>query len=358
MTSDRATSALAGAVVAAAVAAIALWRDLDTALVVVAALVGGAVTVIADVFLPRLVAESSETAESGPPTEPLPGGGQPTLAPPRTPDESTATPPPPHRSSGLDPASLVPDSVETRTFGPKGRRGYTLRIAKHGSSLAECEDAVAVDERRSIVAVGDGASSSFGAGPWAAALAAGFVANPPRPLSIDSFDEFLERCRGSEQTDDRDAATGWWADEGQRRGAYSTIIGAGVTPKGKRRHAMVMCVGDSCGFLLRGERGARQLRRSLPYEDSGQFGSHPFLLGSLGTTADAAQPLWTVIPVEPGDLIVLASDALSEWLLDDVARFANLETRSPGELAELLIEQRASGAMVNDDLALVALEVA
>ena len=360
---DSRAAVLAAVVVAALVAVVAAWRDLGQVQIVVAAVVAAGVTFAADRYLQRVPSEGAIAGVPAGGSKGDPGSATPgSPAPPTNPDTpSAATKPRATKHSPLDMAKLIPNSYETTNLGRKRARGFTLRIAKHGNGLAECEDAIATDLGRSLLAVADGASSSFGAAPWAAALAAGFVSQPPSPMSVESLAEWVERCRAPETSSANAGETGkagWWAAEGERRGAFSTIVGAGIVTVGDRTIVKVMCLGDSCAFVLRGERGARRLRRSIPYEESSQFGSHPILLGSSESRSEPVQPSWTSIPVARHDLLLLASDALSEWLLEDPSRFATLEAGTPAEVAEMFIEQRAGGHMVNDDLALIALEVA
>ena len=126
---------------------------------------------------------------------------------------------------------------------------------------------------------------------------------------------------------------------------------------GASRVATVMCLGDSCAFVLTGPRGDRNVRRSLPYEDSEQFGSHPALLGSMADRHHD-EPTWTTVPTEPGDLLVLASDAVAEWLLGDPTRFDLFDDHEPGAISSRLIAERTDGKLVNDDLTVAVLELA
>jgi serine/threonine protein phosphatase PrpC len=262
----------------------------------------------------------------------------------------------------LDPALLDPDSVEIKANSQGKNRMMSIRIAKHGHTIGECEDAVVVDPRRALMAIGDGASASFGASLWAEALATQFVAAPPKPLSVTSFASWLADARSTllELGTNREATdipAGWWSEQGARQGAYSTVVGAAIMTDGDTRVATVMCLGDSCAFVLGRPAGARQLRRALPYEDASQFGSHPALLASMADRPHA-EPSWTTVPMDAGDLLVLASDAVAEWLLADPRRFTVLDDADPQRIANRLIAERLDGRIVNDDLTLATLELA
>ena len=264
------------------------------------------------------------------------------------------------QTATLDPALFDPKSIEITTNSQGKSRLFSIRIAKHGNAIAECEDAVAIDPRRGVLAVADGASSSFGAGIWAETLTKEFVKTPPKPLSVGSFAEWLGRARIASPEavgGESDNPNGWWSEEGARQGAFSTIVGAAIMSDGGSRVATVMCLGDSCAFVLTGPTGERVVRRSLPYEDAEQFGSHPSLLGSMADRQHD-EPTWTTIPTAPGDLLVLASDAVSEWLLGDPRRFQLLDGNEPVAIASRLVAERSDGKMVNDDLTVAVLELA
>ena len=298
------------------------------------------------------------SAESLPPPR---GVQAPTIAEPgeREPDAIEE-----QHNARLAPSLFDPTSVEIKASSTGSGRAFSIRVAKHGNSIEECEDAVTIDPRRAVLAVADGASSSFGANLWADTLTKQFVRQPPKPLSVSSFSTWLAEARaaspapsGAPAGAEPDNPNGWWSEQGARQGAYSTIVGAAIMTNGDARVATVMCLGDSCAFVLTGPSGARVLRRALPYEDASQFGSHPSLLGSMADRAHD-EPSWTTVPVGPGDVLVLASDAVSEWLLGDPKRFALLDGEEPEAIATRLIGERTDGRIVNDDFTIAILELA
>ena len=292
---------------------------------------------------------------------------QPLSAPPAVVPAQASAPSPtgeePNERTGatLDPALLVTGSVEIKTNAMGKSRMFSVRIAKHGNTIEECEDAVSVDPRRAVLAVADGASSSFGSHVWATALTKQFVASPPKPLSVAAFAEWLGSARAKLEelvgaTAESADANGWWSEQGARQGAFSTLVGAAVMTDGERRVATVMCLGDSSAFVLTGAPGSRSLRRALPYEDASQFGSHPTLIGSM-VDRQHDEPTWTTVPIDVGDLLVLASDAVGEWLLGDPRRFAILDEHEPDAVASRLVNERTDGRIVNDDLTVAVLEL-
>jgi serine/threonine protein phosphatase PrpC len=366
---DTAGKAIVAVVVAAVVAVVAAVSGVGIVVTVLAAIAALGAFFVLDGFVssPEIVAT---TTTQNRPTPDLPSTSSVAIPPVRGVDAPTITEPASAEavasideqvSARLDPSLLVADSVEVRAAEQSSSRAFAVRIAKHGTAIAECEDALAIDPRRSVMAVADGASSSFGAGGWARALAEQFVRRPPRPLSPASFAAWLTTTRsGADRpADAADADTdssGWWSEKGAREGAYSTLVGVAIVDGNEGRVATVMCVGDSCAFVLGGAPGSRTLRRSIPYEDAGQFGSHPALLGSADGR-DHDEPLWTSVPVAAGDVVVLASDAVSEWLMADPTRFEVLDGYEPAAIAERLVAERSDGRIVNDDLTIALMDV-
>ena len=107
---------------------------------------------------------------------------------------------------------------------------------------------------------------------------------------------------------------------GDHRGIESvadvgSALGVALVPRTGAFRAVA--VGDCNLFLLRGIGPGLRLVRAFPLERSEEFGSSPFLLGSVARPDDDPSPHVRVTEgVLPGDgLLLLASDALSAWLL-------------------------------------------
>lgn len=367
---DLVTKVIVGGVVAAIVGAVAAFSGVGLALVIVAML--GAVVAfwLLDSVLSSTPPPPAAVAH-GPSGGPLPAtstealpppseAGAPAIAEPVAPGPVDGDELP--RGAQLDPSLFDPTSVEIKASSQRSGRAFSVRVAKHGNSIDECEDAVSIDPRRAVLAVADGASSSFGAHLWADALTKHFVQQPPKPLSVGAFSSWLADARAASPNAEpggggADPANGWWSEEGVRQGAYSTIVGVAIMTDGDGRVATVMCLGDSSAFVLTGQPGDRVMRRAIPYEDASQFGSHPALLSSMAERLHD-EPSWTTIPTTPGDVVVLASDAVAEWLLGDPKRFGVFDGAEPEAIASRLIGERTDGRIVNDDLTVAVLELA
>lgn len=239
---------------------------------------------------------------------------------------------------------------QAQSLLPPPTSGVVLaQAAKQGNDESECEDAAAVSDDGLVAAVSDGASSSFGARQWAQVLVRRFVEAPPSAMSATAMAEWIERSRATAQQSDGDSPAAWWNEAGSEKGAFATLLGVTIELNGGTAVARLMSVGDCCCFVVRDG----SVQASLPYEDASQFGSHPALLGSL--SGRQVTPLWAQFELAPGDRLVLASDAVAEWILTERERTAHVVRLAPQELRDLLVTERQHGRIVNDDLTLLAL---
>lgn len=180
-------------------------------------------------------------------------------------------------------------------------------------SEQEWEDAAAYSEQRGVVAVADGASSSYRAGRWSAALVESFVADDP-DLSggVDAFVSWVTGLGERFQSQSVDVSgTSWYASDASRRGSFATFCGlqlhAGPTPGFRAAH-----VGDACLFHIR---GGRLVTATL--DDPGTFGSTPDLLSSstYNGSNGADRVSFVRSPIAVGDVIFLTTDALGAAML-------------------------------------------
>jgi hypothetical protein len=180
---------------------------------------------------------------------------------------------------------------------------------KAGHRPDENEDAAAGSTDTGRFAVADGASEGWQSGPWAAHLAAAFVADPPEP---GTFPAWLAAARRSFPAGTSPAAgsLSWYAEAKRAQGAFATLLGLTLRPLQKEPGLgwKGCAVGDACGFQVRGG----VLVAAFPLDSAAAFGSSPPLVGSAGAVPE---PAWVAGRAEPGDVFYLATDAAAEWLL-------------------------------------------
>ena len=251
-----------------------------------------------------------------------------------------------------------------------------FRMSKAGNRPGECEDdfrvsypyhigILGLDKNIAKVALADGASESAFAQEWAAILTEAFVADPPglcapveRPLA-----EWLESCQKKWNKAVPWDRIPWHGEVKTRAGALATLLGLsiGVPPNNPKDLCWrAVAVGDSCLFLVR----HGQMAVSFPIDSAWQFNNSPSLICS---NSDKSNGLWGRVSqlsgnCVPGDLLILASDALSQWML---ARKADggkpwedlLEQHSRGQLVEWVNDLRQRRLIHNDDTTFIIIEV-
>lgn len=232
--------------------------------------------------------------------------------------------------------------------------------AKAGNRREEYEDAWAVrgsdSPRAARVSVCDGATEASFSGLWATLLAETWVRSRTSGSELPAR---LGPARRLWARKIRGRKLPWYAEEKARRGAYAAFLGVALAPRTGAWRAVA--VGDCNLFLLRGLGPSLRLVRAFPLERAEEFGSSPFLLGSLARRDDDPSAHVRVAEgVVPGDgLLLLASDALSAWLLrrEEQGRPAweavsPLGIQDAADFEALVADAREDGCR-NDDMTLV-----
>jgi hypothetical protein len=219
------------------------------------------------------------------------------------------------------------------------------------------EDAWAVDESIAKVALSDGASESFDSRTWARMLVGAYVENA-------SFSpEWLDTVLASYLAAVDYESLSWSKQAAFDRGSFATLLGLELAPNGT--DVEVLAVGDSVAFHLRGE----HLLASFPYTTAEEFDARPLLLSTVaasnafvrdrGFFGRNTSRTWRA---EPGDAVLLATDAVSQWALRE--RGAELDAlsylRSVGSAADFeakVLELRRDSRIRVDDSTLVRLVV-
>ena len=253
----------------------------------------------------------------------------------------------------------------------------TFRISKGGNRPEECEDCFRVvfpyrmrelgqgpDNAR--IALADGASESAFAKEWAKILTDAFVANPPKhdgpgqwPLA-----EWLEACQEEWNKVVPWDRIPWHGEAKSREGALATLLGItiGVPPDGhKGLWWRAAAVGDSCLFVIRDD----EMAVSFPIEYASDFDNSPPLICSNpvnngGLWGSSSRLSGNCVS---GDLLILASDALSQWMLTRIADGGTpwqdlLDLYSRGQLVEWVDDARRQRLIRNDDTTLIIVQVA
>jgi hypothetical protein len=225
---------------------------------------------------------------------------------------------------------------------------------KAGNAASEYEDAYAVKPEALRFAVADGASESSFARQWAELLVEGFVQDAPSAAGLPDFVTPLQAVWAEGQ---KGKATAWYSERKAADGAFSSLLG--VTVDGDRWKAVA--IGDTCLFVVR----AGKMLRAFPLERSEQFSNRPSLLSSVGRSNAG---VWSEVATVEGELqgkdrLLLMTDALAQWFLveSEMGRrpwAALAKVTTPEQFAAFVEVLRAGGALRNDDVTLVNVEVA
>jgi hypothetical protein len=247
-------------------------------------------------------------------------------------------------------------------------------MPKQGNSAEEYEDAFA--HSGGILAVADGASESSYADLWAQGLVRNFVRSCPdwskeNPANLSAWLRPLQEQFDQSIPWDR---LPWYAEEKARNGAFAAFIGLRFDevraedvqtgfwrrlfgrPARRSKRWKALAIGDCCLFQIR----EGSLLNAFPLTLAEQFTSRPVLLSSR---ADQNRQAWEALRTkegdfEAGDLFLVATDALSQWILTPdpagAVRWRKLAAlRDEAEFSRLVGQLRAAGDLRNDDTTLV-----
>jgi hypothetical protein len=257
-------------------------------------------------------------------------------------------------------------------------------VPKDGHSPEQCEDAFAVlpvvvpaeQVNEPIVAVVcDGASESLLARDWAGLLA-GHVAQRVHGRrgrlrsvrdaasaigsAIRAWDTHLADYLARREIEGKPVA--WYEQPGLERGAYATVLAVCVEPYETGWRWRAAALGDTCLFHVR--KGSEA--RAFPLTHALEFDTSPALANSRNTDIDlmVRNIAFAGGDCVMGDALFLATDALAAWFLReaegggqpwmDLRGFAD---KTLEDFAQFVDNLRTSGAMRNDDVALVHIDI-
>lgn len=241
--------------------------------------------------------------------------------------------------------------------------------AKAGNRPGECEDACRdsypYNGGPARIAVCDGASESAFAREWAEILADAFV---HRPLDLDGLDGSSLATWLLPSQDKWNRQVPWeripWHGEAKTRaGAMAALLGLEIDQAANGSGAypwQAVAVGDCCLFIVRDD----TLVVSFPLKKSSQFNNTPSLICSNQANNGG---LWQRVyqyqgECLPGDVIILASDALACWILQEHETDGRpwetlLSLDSEKKWSRWVAGKRNERAMRNDDTTLITVKV-
>jgi len=233
-----------------------------------------------------------------------------------------------------------------------------LLLPKLDHDASECEDAIACDIHTARFAVTDGATEAFNAQQWARNLAEHWV-RKESTLTLEEFRNWVA-AEGRELHDSWNGLTlSWYSEEKARTGSFAAFAGVELDLKSDTPSWKAIALGDTCLLHCRGS----ALLKSLPFTRSESFNSAPVLVASNSALHESTMQSVVIDSgnCENGDVLLLASDATAAWCLQ---RFENgdfdpdfLTAKDDEELRRFFDDERQTGRIRNDDLAIVRIEI-
>jgi hypothetical protein len=153
----------------------------------------------------------------------------------------------------------------------------------------------------------------------------------------------------------------WYAQAKISEGAFAALAGVHITEAMDGSGAAYFAgdaIGDTCVFHIRGQ----SLLASNPMSQSVEFTSRPFLVSTAPDFVAGEARCRFQGTLHSEDLLLLATDAFSSWILEEVERgecpFPLIrDLGEPGcvPFDQLVSDLRSSGRLKNDDVTLLRL---
>ena len=195
----------------------------------------------------------------------------------------------------------------------------TFTLAKDPEHPEQNQDAWALDPRRGIAALADGVAASLFSRSWATILTESVLAGAPDPADKDVWRPWLaeRRTAWSARIDVNRLA--WFQKAKFKDGAFSTLLALRLLPvEGASPddppvwNVRGYAVGDTCLFFVR----EGKTLRTFPIATAAEFDDNPLAIGSLDLGRDDVVTFRNFEECgRPGDLLVLATDAVAAWAL-------------------------------------------
>ena len=240
---------------------------------------------------------------------------------------------------------------------------------KKAESPDDCQDAVELDEEQGRYAIADGATRSFFPKEWATLLVKHFCESPDLSLAetdwrswIDPiqqkwYEQIAERLQIAERVEEH---TGPLLRKlfNVKKSSLATFIGLEFNKENGEWRAMI--VGDSCLFQIRSTEF-----KSYLIDQSSDFTSYTEAVASFPKD-DHHKPTVIDGDAKPGDIFILATDALAKWILKhkeagelDAALYTLKALETDKQFHQFVDGERDNEdiRLVNDDVTLMLISV-
>lgn len=218
------------------------------------------------------------------------------------------------------------------------------------------EDKFAFFEDGRRLALCDGASESFNSKLWADLLARKFIADP----KVNP--EWVASALAEYSAAHDFPSMSWSKQAAFERGSFATLIG--LEQFVEHQTVDILAIGDSITMLV----DCGKFIRAWPFDDPEKFKERPTLLATLPAHNGfvGGSSFWTLhgktfyLEKLTQPKLLCMTDALGEWalkqaLMEDSGLIELLSLQTEGQLAELVLKERAAKRMRIDDSTLLIL---
>jgi len=196
-------------------------------------------------------------------------------------------------------------------------------IAKDKGYENHYEDAYAVECTRAVAAIADGVGSGFASGRWARLLTTKLMTVAPDLEKPGGLSDWLSGPRGEWERQLGELKLDYFQRQKLREsgGAYTTLLWVECHPAPSSPPENASAIGWSWSCHAAGDCGLFHERdgkilRVFPFENPDDLAADPQALASKDHGKDRSLEFKTVEGLlEPGDMLVLCTDALLGWAL-------------------------------------------
>lgn len=222
-----------------------------------------------------------------------------------------------------------------------------------------CEDAYGERVTDGLFAVADGAGTTLFSNIWAKILIESFFSIPL--MSNDPFEVewWVRRTQEQYKQETPDPGKMEWnaLQKAQNQGSHSTLATLRISKREvDHAQAELLVFGDSC--VLMGNSYSEQVQ-SFPLDSPTDFEKAPICVPSKRSIFYRYFHQCHIKHIElaPGDVVVLATDAVSKWVISAGSgrhtnakdAFQELITQTPNTWETFILECRNRGEMIDDD---------
>lgn len=243
----------------------------------------------------------------------------------------------------------------------------TLSMQKLGNEPYENEDSYYYDLRKGKFAIADGATECCFSKLWATLLTKIFVESDLSLFSLKRFNKkeatkallsFLPIVQKEWNSKIEWNNLKWNVLEKAKMGAFASFLGVEIVRDDKEEcyKWRAIAVGDCCLLQFK----SYQLVTSFPLKSGSEFGSRPQMLPSIALQSTHFEVRYKSGKIRKGESIILATDALAEWILREGKETLSCNTLfslNEEQLNEFFRKLIEGGRMRNDDITMIILTI-